>query len=237
MGQDAGISDREIGFWITPPKALALAVGQSNEVATLTTAAKELLRRMGLGIIAVRAKKTLVELNGARSDLGPNRLVHSQVLRIWEAFPRPLTLPIWEKSGMKVPVADGEGLPGTARIYDLIGLRLDPKGVNDLLDDLGATDWGRPHVPLPEGGTAWPSPGNAPLTPPKHAGGAPPKDIWESVWVDIAARLISGDLDPKQQKDIVNAMLDWAVANNETIAEATAKRHAKLLWDKVKSGS
>jgi hypothetical protein len=76
-----------------------------------------------------------------------------------------------------------------------------------------------------------------PATAPKHAGGKPPKEIWEAVWVDMAAALINGKFDPRRLTDVQNFILDWCAASNEPMSESTAKRHAKLLWDQVKLGS
>jgi hypothetical protein len=71
----------------------------------------------------------------------------------------------------------------------------------------------------------------------KHAGGAPPKDIWERAWVEIAARLYDGRLQPKKQRDIEDALVEVVMSLGDQIGEATARRHAKPLWDKIKPGS
>lgn len=68
----------------------------------------------------------------------------------------------------------------------------------------------------------------------KHPGGKPPKQIWEAVWVNIAARLINGDFDPKRQKDVEDAIKDEAQRLGDDVGDATARKHAKYLWDKVK---
>jgi hypothetical protein len=91
--------------------------------------------------------------------------------------------------------------------------------------------------PLAGSGKAKPIPLPPPMVAAKHAGGAPAKVNWELVMAEIAARLYSGDLKPEKQAHIEEAITEIVMSLGATIGEATARRHANPLWEKIKSGS
>ena len=88
-----------------------------------------------------------------------------------------------------------------------------------------------PKIPLPPLGVS-----DAPASPNKQAGSAPAKLNWELVMAEVAARLYLGDFKPEKQADIEQTMTEIATTFVDEIGEATIRRHAKLLWDKIKSG-
>lgn len=64
-------------------------------------------------------------------------------------------------------------------------------------------------------------------------GGRPPAAWWDDLWVDIARRLFVGDLKPKRQADIENAMMDWVAANGHETVVSTIRPRARKLWSAI----
>jgi hypothetical protein len=62
-------------------------------------------------------------------------------------------------------------------------------------------------------------------------GGRPPKDFWDDMWAAIAVSLYVGDLKPKTQADVANAMNDWIDRNGLSAAPSTVQARARRLWD------
>lgn len=68
------------------------------------------------------------------------------------------------------------------------------------------------------------------VRPPRNKGGRPKREFWEELWVEIARQLYVGDLKPKTQADIENAMHQWIVAKGYTASESTVRDRARMLW-------
>lgn len=68
------------------------------------------------------------------------------------------------------------------------------------------------------------------VPPPRNKGGRPKREFWEELWVEIARQLYVGDLKPKTQADIENAMHQWIVAKGYTAGESTVRDRARMLW-------
>lgn len=66
----------------------------------------------------------------------------------------------------------------------------------------------------------------------RNTGGRPAKD-WEAVMVEMAGQLYCGDLQPKAQGDIEQAILRYFESREESIGETTARDHARLLWRRL----
>ncbi|MEP0189658.1 MAG: hypothetical protein ABJ311_05940 [Erythrobacter sp.] len=71
----------------------------------------------------------------------------------------------------------------------------------------------------------------------KNAGGKPLAKHWDAMWADIATQLWSGDLAPKSQADIKQAMFDWL--NNQGIdaGDTAVTQRARALWQRMQSES
>ena len=60
--------------------------------------------------------------------------------------------------------------------------------------------------------------------------GRPPAEWWDDMWIEICRRLYVGDLQPKRQADVENAMNDWIAANGNSAAPSTVRSRARKLW-------
>ena len=100
----------------------------------------------------------------------------------------------------------------------LTGVRFDPEPIVDFCK--------RSQSPLAD---------LAPQTEPakRSPGGRPPKPFWDQLWASIGASLYNGDLQPKRQADIENAMHDWLTFHGENAGETTVRAKAKQIWDAI----
>lgn len=188
----------------------------------------EIVSRLSSGLLKAAAEDSFSTINGHKQAMPGYYRVSPNVWSYVANFEYLNLDPLWETNTVVAKV-------GTVK-FEHYGVRVEPAGILKMLPELVPMT---PPAPPPEKlpVMAMGPPDAAPLPRGKQLGGAPPKDVWEAVWVDIAARLINGDFDPKQQKDVQVAIEEWGIANNEPISESTAKRHAKLLWQKVKQRS
>ncbi|HVK80687.1 MAG TPA: hypothetical protein VM915_08735 [Verrucomicrobiae bacterium] len=69
----------------------------------------------------------------------------------------------------------------------------------------------------------------------KNAGGAPLAAHWDEMWADIAVQLWNGDLQPKRQKDISDAMFDWLSSRDLDAGNTAVTARARALWVKVEA--
>jgi hypothetical protein len=67
-----------------------------------------------------------------------------------------------------------------------------------------------------------------PATP--AAGGRPRADWWDDLWVEMCRQLYVGDLKPKKQSDIEQAMLSWLAKRGEHPSTSTIRERARKLW-------
>lgn len=65
---------------------------------------------------------------------------------------------------------------------------------------------------------------------PKNPGGKPLAAHWDALWATIAAQLWLGDLEPKSQKDIKEAMFDWFNSAGIEIGDTAVTQRARQLW-------
>ncbi len=65
---------------------------------------------------------------------------------------------------------------------------------------------------------------------PKNPGGKPLAAHWDGLWATIAAQLWLGDLEPKSQKDIKEAMFDWFNRAGIEIGDTAVTQRARQLW-------
>jgi hypothetical protein len=78
----------------------------------------------------------------------------------------------------------------------------------------------------------------APPVPAATVGGRPPAEFWDNLWIEIFRQIYLGELKPKTQADITNAMLTWIEHRGEKASESTVKSRARKLfqalrtWDK-----
>ncbi|WP_316161350.1 MULTISPECIES: hypothetical protein [unclassified Bradyrhizobium] len=69
---------------------------------------------------------------------------------------------------------------------------------------------------------------------PLVAGGRPPAEWWDDLWVEICRQLYEGDLKPEKQADIEQAMLTWLTAKGHNANESTVRPRARKLWAAIK---
>lgn len=61
-------------------------------------------------------------------------------------------------------------------------------------------------------------------------GGRIPQAWWDDMWCDVWALIYQGDFKPSSQADVERAMLTWAEAKGQSLAEATARPKARKLF-------
>jgi hypothetical protein len=131
-------------------------------------------------------------------------------------------------------------------------VRFELEGVKRLMKAIGATDQeiarALPSIPLappppkPEpppplaeqypGGPTWVSEeyDGRRREAPKHAGGAPGKAFWDDLWAAMAALIYKGVIHPgSKQKDIEDAMVQWAIDHDEDLSVPSARIRARKL--------
>jgi hypothetical protein len=64
----------------------------------------------------------------------------------------------------------------------------------------------------------------------KNPGGKPLAAHWDAMWAAIAAKLWNGDLEPKSQKDIKEAIFDWFNKAGIEIGDTAVTQRARQLW-------
>lgn len=72
-------------------------------------------------------------------------------------------------------------------------------------------------------------------TPPKNKGGKPLAAHWDAMWADIAVQIYVGDLKPKSQKQIKDAMFAWFNANSIDVGDTAVNDRARQLWQKIEA--
>lgn len=70
-------------------------------------------------------------------------------------------------------------------------------------------------------------------SPRTNRGGAPLAAHWDEMWADVAVQLWNGDLKPKRQKDISDAMFAWLVARDLDAGSTAVTARARALWTKL----
>lgn len=65
--------------------------------------------------------------------------------------------------------------------------------------------------------------------------GRPRAAFWDELSNYIWGRLYRGELQPKQQVEVENALLDWAIANGHELAPSTARGRARKIWEEYRS--
>lgn len=75
---------------------------------------------------------------------------------------------------------------------------------------------------------------SAPTAAAAKAGGRPSADWWDDLWVEICRQVWEGELQPKKQADIENAMLVWLTAQNLSASNSTVRPRARKLWAVMK---
>ncbi len=65
---------------------------------------------------------------------------------------------------------------------------------------------------------------------PKNRGGKPLAAHWDAMWAHIAVQLWTGDLQPKTQTEIKNAMFAWFNEKSINIGDSAVTDRARQLW-------
>lgn len=71
--------------------------------------------------------------------------------------------------------------------------------------------------------------------PPKNNGGKPLAAHWDEMWADIGVQLYVGDLKPKSQKQIKDAMFAWFNAKSIDVGDTAVTDRARQLWQKIEA--
>lgn len=70
---------------------------------------------------------------------------------------------------------------------------------------------------------------------PKNKGGAPLAAHWDEMWATIAVQLWEGDLKPKRQKDISDAMFAWLSKKELDAGKTAVTDRARILWQMIET--
>lgn len=82
--------------------------------------------------------------------------------------------------------------------------------------------------------TRTPGSPSASARPVKNLGGRPSKAYWEPLLIEMATQLYAGDLKPKKQAEVLDAMLDWLSKQGHEDAGLTqVKDRARKLWESI----
>ena len=79
-------------------------------------------------------------------------------------------------------------------------------------------------------GVVPPTVANAQVPDKRNPGGKPLAAHWDAMWAAIAAQLWSGDLEPKSQKAIKEAMFSWFNDAGIEIGDTAVTQRARQLW-------
>jgi hypothetical protein len=85
--------------------------------------------------------------------------------------------------------------------------------------------------------SSFPSPKVEARSAPKNPGGKPLAAHWDEMWSSIAVMLFNGDLQPKTQADVENAMKDWFGGRDFDIGDTAVRARARQLWQKLQDGN
>lgn len=213
------ITESAYGAWLEPGAAVTLV---NDKTGNYQKSYAAILKRGGAGLIRAVAKNIdRHDLNGKTVRLPSFSIVSPDSLKNWHDNYRASDLTIWTTGDcdLLLDTTGRYGYTSNAPRLCYFGIRFEPSGIYDLAG-----------VQLPVAPT--PLPAVAPI---KHAGGKPPKAIWERVWIEIAARLYNGTLIPTKQADIEAAIMQISADLGDGVEIAAARRHAKPLWEKIKS--
>lgn len=135
----------------------------------------------------------------------------------WKTVDAPAFNDVWQSGQLTVWPAQRDR-HGRSKI-DYFGVRFSPV-------DLGAMFASAGIAELPT------SPIEAPA---KHAGGAPRKEFWDDLLIEMFQVLWLGELKPNRQADLERAMLDWASGKGYSLGESSVKAPARKLFAAWKS--
>ena len=79
-------------------------------------------------------------------------------------------------------------------------------------------------------GIAVPAAISQPISGKRNPGGKPLAAHWDAMWAAIAVKLWSGELQPKSQADVKNAMLHWFNEAELDIGDTAVTQRARQLW-------
>jgi len=65
--------------------------------------------------------------------------------------------------------------------------------------------------------------------------GRPTAAFWDDMWASIASDLYTGDLKPRTQAELEQAMLQWIEDHGQTAATSTVRGRARRLWDLIQT--
>ena len=199
--------DAKYQSWVEPAAALERAI---KKYGTKPTATEALGNRLRDGLLLSVARNTRTKPRDTPEQANQYLILPANV---WERVQGGwLVQSLWVTGQLDVWFDHGNTR------FSCHGVRFDPVGLDEFLGPA-------PVAPAP----AVASPPTPELVS-KHGGGAPSKDFWPDLWIAIAAQLYLGDLKPKKQAELEEAMSAWATLKGKNVGESTIRRHAAKLW-------
>ena len=134
----------------------------------------------------------------------------------------------WRTGTLTVQVDARGALASGLEELTYFGVRFDPTGLAKMMAAVGIDS------PSSSAQSAPVIPPSAPLLMPqipstKHAGGAPPKEFWDDLWIEVARLVHAGDIHPSSsQAHVARLMQDWATGRGG-LGETSAKNAARKL--------
>ena len=140
---------------------------------------------------------------------------------VWKAFarsPASTRARFWKSSDAVVEThSDATGIVK----YGLVDIRVDPADFQALLG------W---EPPQSQSVGAEGESRESQIDKMSRAIGRPSKAFWDDLWLEMFRQLWQGEFNPKNQADIEQAMLDWAVMNGYRLGRTSVKAPAKKLF-------
>lgn len=204
-------TETEFADWVRAPSAFAYAKAHfKGEWA----AQDAILRSVEIGDMIAVARMMMRRLVAPVGEPSPMWIIPRGE---WSKMELTVHSEFWKNGGITYSDGSRGMMPPQ---WQLLDVRFDPVGFARI-------------VPRQE---APPISGEGPLAPAKHAGGRPRGDHWEDLFIEIARQLYAGELIPKKQVDIENAMSDWVEANHAKAGPFVIRQRARKLWHALQSG-
>lgn len=213
------ISAEELATWWTPKEAARYA---ATCVGDFRDAQNGLWQRLVAGLIETAAATS--SLTPKDHAPVPNKTPEIIPRRFWKLF---------SKHGSDFWNGDVRFfLPGsgTSSVFQAFGVRLRPDDVRECFPEPSYRFVDKPakeSEPAPDVASSK-----------QNQGGRPRKDWWDDFWIEICRQIYEGDLKPKTQAELQEAMHQWVENHHDgDVGETTIKAAAKKLFKAWNLGS
>lgn len=216
------LTGEEFAAWLPPKFAVRMLIdrnGWSDDQAI-----RALLKRLAASIVRAAAAHIVYKPNGRTEERRYRRFIP---YTHWEPDSQWLIhSDFWDTGDITFDVLGGSNtnaysikVVGHISFFDV---RFDPADV----EAMTAHSQVKTPVPLPS------LPPSAAQQQPNR-GGRPPKAYWEPLLIEMARQLYAGELQPKRQADIEEAMHIWLSANGHAAGETQVRERARKLWQTI----